>query len=275
VSLADLWFNKISAADFSAAETGGPRFLDSGTFENRPNMTDPTGRALPSPVHTNNLWNEDGYLAAARNYAKRGHVLLSYDIVGLSIPDQVRLGLELFAEVKDLKVVPDLILHVEKPDQIEQIAETLIFQQTETAILAIPLDDLPGGWAKRSIYIRQLREVLNKASPDKYIYLHLLGCIDPGSVAHFFWAGADIFDGTGWLQYYFTNDYHAYMFKDYELQTNGRRHSAILVKQMALSNIRLLEKLGSRLGNAALNAESQKFRVILERVSDVIKTFIR
>lgn len=274
VSLSDLWSNEIKATDFKEADAGGLRFLDSGTFENRIGLVDLTGRALPAAVYGDIVWDEIAYVAAARRFAKRGHVLLSYDRTGASIYDQMRDGLRLFEDVEDLKIVQDLILHVQNPDDIKRIAETFQSCQAQPAILAVAFDDIPGGWARRARYIRQLRNALNRVSTDRYVYLHLLGCIDPGSVAYFFWAGADIFDGSGWLQYHFARDYHACIFKDYELQTDGRKRPAVLLERMARSNIRVLEKLGHALTGAALNAEGRQFQPILDRVSKVLETVI-
>lgn len=238
---------------------GANRFLDSGGYEVHPavdvlDLQGPPGCAS---------WSPDLYIATARAHARRGDTLISLDDPSLPLDEQVRLGLRLFDEVGIPGVRRDLLVHpcgMAPP----QLAQAIVERSSEFDILGVTEKDIGEPWFLAAAFLRDLRDQLDSRL-DRYLPIHVFGCLDPRTLPYLFFAGADIFDGLAWMRYYF-RDGHAYYAKEIEhdlppeiLLDRERLQGALLGH-----NIEQLEQLRNDLQYSVLANDYEEFLPCLD-----------
>lgn len=240
-------------------ESGDNRFLDSGGYEIHPavdvlDLQGPPGREP---------WSPELYVATARAHARRGDTLISFDDSSLPIEEQVRLGLRLFDEVGMPGVRRDLLVH---PCGItpSQLAQIVAERSSEFDILGLTEKDIGEPWFLAADFLRDLRDQLN-ARIDRYLPIHIFGCLDPRTLPYLFFAGADIFDGLAWMRYYFRDGHSNYAKEiEHDLSPEISLDRERLRDALLGHNIEQLEQLRNDLQYSVLANDYEEFLPCLD-----------
>lgn len=230
------------------------RFLDSGGYEVHPavDVLDLQGASDCEP------WSPDLYVATARAHARRGDTLISLDDPALPPEEQIRQSLLLFDAVGISGVRRDLLIHPSGMTP-HQLAHVIADRSAEFDILGLTEKDIGEPWFLAAAFLRELRDQLD-ARLDRYLPIHVFGCLDPRTLPYLFFAGADIFDGLAWMRYYF-RDGHAYYAKEMEHDLSPE----ILLDRRKLTsallghNIEQLERLRNDLQYSVLADDYEAF----------------
>lgn len=262
VSLYDLHYDLID--DIGGDSDSNPalgRFLDSGGYEVYP-FVDSWGIEDPASAGP---WTPDLYLEAAQIQARPGDVLVSLDNPMLPIVEQVRRAMEIFDGIAVGDIRRNLLVH---PNGAEpgELAQLIAAHAREIDIIGVTEKDIGIPWFLGVSYICQLRMALD-ATLDRYMPIHIFGCLDPRTLPYLFFAGADIFDGLSWMRYYF-RDGHALYAKEIEfdaapeiLADPGQTRRALLE-----NNVAELERLRNDLQYSVLTGDTVPFRECLDSV---------
>lgn len=259
VSLYDLHHHLGQVPADEATGTGAHRFLDSGGYEVHPSVDVLDLQGAPG----RHPWSPDRYVAAARAHARAGDTLVSFDDPSLSLAEQVRQGLMLFDEVGLDGVRRDLLLHPNGATPTE-LAQLVAARSAEFDILGLTEKDIGEPWFLGAAFLRELRCRLD-ARLDRYLPIHVFGCLDPRTLPYLFFAGADVFDGLAWMRYYF-RDGHAYYAKEIEHEVSpetlvGRGK---LTRVLLAHNVEQLERLRNDLQYSVLVGDYQPFAPCLK-----------
>ena len=101
-----------------------------------------------------------------------------------------------------------LLLHFSiqnKPvEEIEAISNQLGKYKEYFDIIGFPEREIGANIIQRTVFIKKLRKELDARNILKP--LHVFGCSDPTSIILYVLAGADLFDGLGWIKYAFDRE---------------------------------------------------------------------
>lgn len=185
------------------------RFLDSGGYE-----IGTTSDSWHSDISPGSKpWTPELYVMTARTHGRPSDTLVSFDRPELSLGEQVQQGMALFAEVDLAGVARDLLVHPNGATP-EAVTDAVAYFAPDIDILGLTEKDIGYPWFLGAAFIRELRCRLD-ARLGRYLPIHVFGCLDPKTLPHLFFAGADIFDGLAWMRYYF-RDGHAFYAKEIE-----------------------------------------------------------
>ena len=193
-------------ADSSAFENGfqdsryaQPRVLviDSGWYEKNGS---PPGSSFATDVGEPLSWEEDDFKRVIDNLDENVcPIVVSWDHVG-GYTEQIQRAQGFFgvrdhlASVLLLKPPPRSRFHNFDKLSAEQVANLRAFD-----IVGVTEREIGESVLDRLVRIAQLRNMLNTAGVSHPI--HILGGLDPLFTPLYFAAGAEIFDGLGWLRY--------------------------------------------------------------------------
>lgn len=246
VSLYDAHHHLGEAVVVGARTSAAPWFFDSGNYEIHGSgdpwvLAGPPGRAA---------WTPDLYVETARHIVRPGDVLVSFDQPQASLEEQVEFGCALMEEAsRSIQGVRrDLLLHPNgaPPADVAQLAMAAMGQ---IHILGLTEKGMGLPWQVTAGYIRELREILDAGTGDqRYVPLHVFGCLDPRTVRRLFLAGADIFDGLAWSRYLFRGD-HTYYSREFEdvAPVDEFVDERAALRALAAHNVREMERLADDL----------------------------
>lgn len=264
VSLYDLHYHLHQIPKVDLSEGGTSRFLDSGGYEVHP-LVDPLDLQGAPGL---NPWSPDHYIAAARSHGRSGDTLVSFDHPTLSPSEQVQRGLALFDAVAPAGLRRDLLVHPNGATPGE-LAQAVAARSAEFDILGLTEKAIGEPWFLAAAFIQELRGHLD-ARLDRYVPIHVFGCLDPRTLPYLFFAGADIFDGLAWMRYYF-RDCHAYYAKEieHEVPPEALLDLGGLTRTLLAHNIEQLERLRNDLQYSVLTGDYQAFAPNLEVLLDL------
>lgn len=264
VSLYDARHHVDVAAVEGASSHRPVRFLDSGMFEvgitNEPWV-------LAGPPGTRR-WTRDDYVATARAVARPGDMLVSFDTRD-PIAEQVRAGCASLDEAAPVGVGRDLLIHVEEAAPAA-VAEEVAQVASGVDALGVTEKEIGLPWFVGAAYLRDLRRELGRRL-DRYLPIHVFGCLDPRTVPLLFLAGADVFDGLAWLRYYF-RDGHAFYQREFEhdappaMLADWRSY----VRGLAANNIGVMERLAADLRYAVLAEDGELVSTYTAALADAL-----
>jgi len=211
------------------------------------------------------LWSEELYIESAKNTAHEGDVLVSYDDRLLSLDDQIKKSLALFANIGVRDVKWDLLLH---PNGVapDVLAEAIADLPPDIDIIGLTEKDIGFSWFIAASYIHQLRTKLDTLL-ERYIPIHIFGCFDPQTIPYLFFSGADIFDGLAWMRYYF-RDGHAFYGKEFEYDTSPEKllEPDGAMRSLLAHNVEELERLRTDIRYSVLTRDLSQFVRCLENL---------
>lgn len=237
------------------------RFLDSGRYEVEGFRDEWQTEQLPGQQP----WSEELYVESANNTAHEGDVLVSYDDRSLSLVDQIKKSLALFAGIGVRDVKWDLLLH---PNGVapDALAEAIADLAPAIDIIGLTEKDIGSPWFIAASYIHQLRTKLDVLL-GRYIPIHIFGCFDPQTIPYLFFSGADIFDGLAWMRYYF-RDGHAFYDKEFEYDAPPQKllEPDEAMWSLLAHNVEELERLRADIRYAVLTRDLSQFERCLENL---------
>ena len=89
-------------------------------------------------------------------------------------------------------------------DEIDMIIENILKYENSFEIIGFPEREIGSNIIQSCKFIKTLRNKMDDMGIFKPI--HIFGCSDPKSIILLIMAGADIFDGLGWIKYAFDRD---------------------------------------------------------------------
>ncbi len=236
------------------AHQGGLRFLDSGAYE----------AVAPADVWEHDScvaksgWSRALYVETAVVSVHPGDILVSFDDYTLSLDEQIRSSWPLFDQISVPDVRRCLLVHPNgaSPGELVTGVRTLA---PNLDLLGITEKDIAPPWFSAVAYVRQLCRELD-VTFNRYVPLHVFGCLDPQTIPLLFFAGADIFDGLAWMRYYF-HDRHAYYAKEYEyvLEPAALRNPEEVARSLLEHNVEELERLRADLRYTVLTGDVARF----------------
>ncbi len=268
VSLYDLHHYLHDAEILYAPEfTTTARFLDSGRYE----AEGPADMLSNQNQAGQPSWSQELYIESVRTFAHSGDVVVSYDDRSLSIDNQIKQGLSLFECIKQQGITRDLLLHPNGASP-ERVADAIAELAPDIDIVGLTEKDIGFPWFIAASYIHRLRINLDDAL-GRYVPLHVFGCFDPQTIAHLFFAGADIFDGLAWMRYYFHNG-HSFYDKEFEYKTPPEQllEPWDAAKNLLKHNVEELERLRTDLRYTVLTHDVSRFEECLEDLKIVEST---
>ncbi len=237
------------------------RFLDSGQYEAE-GLRDTWKFEPPAGQRP---WSEELYVESAKNTVHEGDVLVSYDDRSLSLIDQMKESLALFACLGVQDVKRDLLMH---PNGVspDALAEAIADLAPDIDIIGLTEKDIGFPWFIAASYIHQLRTKLD-ALLERYIPIHIFGCFDPQTIPYLFFSGADIFDGLAWMRYYF-RDGHAFYDKEFEYDASPENllEPDKAMRSLLERNVEELERLRADLRYSILARDLSRFEKCLEKL---------
>ena len=245
------------------------RFLDSGIYEAE-GLTD---REPEQNQGIQPIWSKDLYVESASMFGHKGDVIVSYDDRSLSIDNQIKQGLALFERIEQQGIIRNLLLHPNGASP-ESVAQAISELAPNIDIIGLPEKEIGFPWFIAASYIHQLRLTLDKLI-GRYVPIHLFGCFDPQTIAHLFFAGADIFDGLAWMRYYFHNG-HAFYSREFEYTTPFEQSLEPweVANNLLRHNVEELERLRADLRYTVLTRDVSQFEECLENLKAFISTTV-
>lgn len=223
------------------------RFWDSGGYETR---QDEDSSAVYHIAPNSSPWEESDYVEAAKRVSWNGYdVLVSYDhdSQDIVLARQVEQALTLFGKV-DGTYLKDLIIHLPDESNPTVLGDALRPHVNEFDVLGLIEKEIAPTWGHGVHFIHGMREALSILSPDRYIPIHVFGCLDPKTVIRFIIAGADIFDGLAWMRYVFLSGSALYKREaEYAIDINQLISTGNIELSIMLHNIAEMERLRSHI----------------------------
>lgn len=224
-------------------------------FDTRMVIFDSGGYEVSSELPEDNLyfnypgilkWNEEMYVNCANKYVLSNSILVSYDRSDLDISDQFKMANLLYNDInKEFKrdYLIKNVNHIKIGELIENIKENLDIID----FIGFTEKDFKNIYSATS-FIYKVRSKLNLL--NKYVPIHIFGCMEPRSIKPLFLAGADIFDGISWLRYSLNNGYACHR-KEYErnaiMENIIELNSQDIQKEMYKDNVLSIETMSSDL----------------------------
>lgn len=255
VSLYDLRHGLTSdVTERDTAHRGGLRFLDSGLFET---VAPPDVWEHDAPT-AKSEWSRALYVETANLSAHPGDVLVSFDDYALSLAEQIQSSWPLYDQITVPDIRRGLLVHPNgiPPSELVTTVQTLA---PTLDLLGVTEKDIGPPWFEAVTYLRELRRELDTAF-NRYVPLHVFGCLDPQTIPYLFFAGADVFDGLAWMRYYF-HDRHTYYAKEYEyaLEPGALLNPQEVARSLLAHNVEELERLRADLRYAVLTGDVARF----------------
>lgn len=235
------------------------RIFDSGNFEVAV-MGDPWTLTGPPGDQT---WTLDLYAQAANRAMQPGDALVSFDLFGLDLEEQVTLAFEGFDAVKVNDIRRILLLHPNGTSPSE-LAEKVVRYADKFDWLGLTEKGLGLPWYIGASYLREVRAAL-AAKLDRYLPIHVFGCLDPRNLPILFFAGADVFDGLAWARYYLHNG-HTYYAREFEhdAPVDALTDWPASLRPLLSHNIQEMEALRTNLQYAVMTGEDAEFEESLK-----------
>lgn len=263
LSLYDIYHHLGCEAIQNDSTTAG-RVFDSGNYEVAA-TGDPWVLAGPPGDRP---WTMALYAETARRVVQPGDTLVSFDAFDCQLEEQVERAFAGFETVGVSGVRRDLLLH---PNGMapRDVAAIVARDAPEIDLLGLTEKDLGLPWYVGASYLRELRAVLT-ATLDRYLPIHVFGCLDPRNVPLLFFAGADVFDGLAWARYYF-RDRHAYYVREFEHDASieALRDWTMTLQALSSHNIEVMESLRAGLQYAVLSSDGTEFASSLELLAAI------
>jgi hypothetical protein len=210
-------------------------------------------------------WSQDMYVTTARTYARPGDVLVSYDNPNMSVRGQIEQALMVFDEVGVQDLTRDLLIHPNRTKP-KELAMCIAKHASDFDIIGLTEKDIGQPWFLGAAYIQELRGLLDQ-SLERYVPIHVFGCLDPKTLPYLFLAGADIFDGLAWMRYYFHGGHALYAKEiEYDLSPDKLRGPNEARNALLTHNIEELEQLRSDLQYSVSVADADLFSDVLEQL---------
>jgi len=237
---------------------------DSGNYE--VGVTDDSWTIAAPPGQR--AWNPDLYIEVARAVVRPGDTLVSFDLFDATLEEQVEQALALFERIDAVGVRRALLLH---PNGVtpSDMAMMVASHTADFDILGITEKDLGLPWYVGATYLRELREAVAERA-DRYVPIHVFGCLDPRTLPLLFLAGADIFDGLAWSRYYFRGG-HAYYAREFEHEAAIGTLTDWETSMLALAahNIEEMEALRNNLQYAVLSGDVAGFEASIAALEKI------
>jgi hypothetical protein len=157
-----------------------------------------------------------------------------------------------------------------EPFRVDALNDSTAAQLDAFSIVGVAEKDLGQTLIERLIVVSKLRDTLTRAGLD--LPIHVFGALDPLYTPLYFAAGADIFDGLGWLRYHYHED-GVGMYKESptvlepKLFLNLRTDQRTAVMQQ--SNLGFMALLADRLVELAAQGEWRVFGQYGSMLDDV------
>ena len=248
----------VSAADLSAgripldvSDAANLVVVDSGRYEAEQAVTESTSCYMPPSIFK---WSRSQYHEAlrARVNGDANFVVVNFDQCG-AIEAQFKQADEDFALVPD--ATKDILIRPENQGDLVNVAKLrrYVCELRMYDVIGVAARELGDSLIERCRAIVMLRDILNDSGLATPI--HVFGAIRPAEVLAFFFCGADIFDGLGWLKSAFKDgasvhideaafEEHKWNLRDVELTHYERVH-----------NLRTLYRLQQCTQNYAVTGE--------------------
>ena len=232
ISAFDLYYEELKYDSIKFSEL---TFIDSGNYE-----------FLNHKINHKDIdWNLERYIVVINKLEPVSPMaIISFDEY-IPFNNQIENARNLFTQFPDY--IHDFLL---KPEIHPKDANNLIwnFRSLEDHkdnlcdfdIIGVAEKDLGVSIYQRCQNLIELRKLVGTEKP-----IHIFGCFDQQGVVLYNLLGADLFDGTSWLRYYFWRG-HALYFKQFslleELWTNRVDHNNIKAIEHNLDQSRKLEQ---------------------------------
>ena len=193
----------VSASDLSAgrippdvSDAANLIVVDSGRYEVEQAATQSTSCYMPPSIFQ---WSRSQYHEAlrARVNGDANFVVVNYDRCG-AIETQFEQADEDFALVPD--ATKDILIKPENKGDLVNIAKLARYVSKLSGydVIGVTARELGDSLIERCRAIVMFRDILNQSGLA--IPIHVFGAIRPAEVLAFFFCGADMFDGLGWLK---------------------------------------------------------------------------
>jgi hypothetical protein len=203
-------------------------------------------------------WSSALYVETANALACPGDVLVSFDNYALSLDEQIRTSWPLYDHIAVSGIRRSLLVHPNETSP-HDLVNRVHALAPNLDLLGVTEKDIGPPWFAAVTYVQALRYELDAAF-DRYVPLHIFGCLDPQTIPYLFFAGADVFDGLAWMRYYFRNQ-HAYYAKEYEyeLEAAALLDTQEVARGLLAHNVEELELLRADLRYAVLTGDIGRF----------------
>ena len=200
----------ISAYDYCGLNTGGhivPSFIRN-SFKEKLLFLDSGGYELQFSIVDS--WDRSKYKTIIDELTPTFFVgydrIPSYQVKSNTL-EIINTGIDFLKEFPNNKGKV-LLLHFSiqnKPvEEIEAISNQLEKYKEYFDIIGFPEREIGANIIQRTVFIKKLREELDARNILKP--LHVFGCSDPISIILYVLAGADLFDGLGWIKHAFDRE---------------------------------------------------------------------
>lgn len=275
ISAYDVYYNYIPAPE-DLGITVDLMFLDSGGYEV---SEDRDLSAVDKPVHRPNDWDLQKLDAIASRWPEAiPAVFVSYDHSNERnpVPEQLR-GAKGFLH----RHPNHLHLFLLKPQSPQELTlgpalQALSEHTGDLAgfqLLGVTEKELGFSVLERMVRIARLRQVLDAAGLS--IPIHVFGALDPLSVALYYVAGAEVFDGLTWARYAYNSGQCVYIHNNAALNYGIEIQDDELRVRTMVDNLRCLEQLERslrRLGETRDWKHLSTHREFVERAAERLQS---
>lgn len=201
ISAFDIYYKKLSIEKLWSSEIV---FVDSGNYE-----------ASHHELSLNG-WSLEKYLETIKGLKPTTDLcIISYDKY-IELDEQINIANTCFGLYPNY--IHDFLIKPEKKNVANWDFKKIEFHKESICsfdILGITEKELGNTIEERCINLIKFRKFFDDEKP-----IHIFGCIDFISVILYFLCGADIFDGTSWMRYFYWKGYSVY-FNQYDLITES------------------------------------------------------
>ena len=255
-------FDNVLSKELITPEDSRIRIWDSGGYEMLVNSSSYISSSLKK-------WDASSYINTANTIPWNGNdILASYDTPNesISIQDQIERAIDLYSQIEGT-YFRNLLIHIPYDTNPHVLLEKLEPYVNEFHILGVTEKEIAPTWVHGVHFIKQLRSVLSAIQTERYIPIHVFGCLDQKTLIRFALAGADFFDGLTWLRYFFSNGEVLYK-QEYQYAIPIKQSLHIDLKSsMMRHNITEMEKLRSHLVFAINTNNYEKFQIELSDIN--------
>ena len=243
ISAYDVFYNYIPAPE-DLGITVDLMFLDSGGYEV---SDDRDLSAVNKPVHRPEDWDLQKLDTIAGRWPEAmPAVFVSYDHSNERhpVPEQLRRAKDFLHRHPDH--LHSFLVKPQSPQErtlepalqalSEHVGDLVGFQ-----LLGVTEKELGSSVFERMVRIARLRQVLDAAGLS--IPIHVFGALDPLSVALYFVAGAEVFDGLTWVRYAYNGGQCVYIQNNAALNYGVEIQGDELRVRTIADNLRYLEQL--------------------------------
>ena len=242
-------------------------FLDSGVFEAQKTIN-------PSNIYIYNYqgksWDReiyDNYLKSIKNRVKNPYIVNfdTYNDLESQVANSNTYFSEFDSELKKILLIHPEIGEWNKKDVIKLI-KLLFNSERYFNILGITEKELGLTFQQKISNIFLFRKTLDELF-EGYVPIHIFGCSDPRGIVSYFLSGGDIFDGLGWIRFYFNRHSSYYKNEFYYDLLNGKTWNNDII----LHNIQYLNTLSKDLNYSIINNDFDDFLEELKVVETILR----